>query len=588
MSFLQGTMITSLKIFALFIVGLSPAANAIDFHYRFYDNDGCDHASAPQDTFPPNELGPSLGSQDQCISAPQSGNWTTLELDNSLDTGGLALITFCNSNCEGAKSSEQQNSRCFVAPPSCFLGSFSVTHTTSGGGDAFSSQPSSSSTAKSLSNPSTQSSNTSNSNPSTVTVGQISFGAGSSSSTPNRSSDTSKPKISTGTVIGGIVGGVVVIAGLVFIFVFLLRRARKRQRVLSFGISEFPTPFKPSAAATAIDKGHPMSLTPIPVQTTAKSVRTDYSPKAPVVPSTYALFIVSLSPAVDAINFLYRFYDNNVCDHNSPPQDTFPLNGLGPLLGSDDQCLSAPQSGNWTTLELNDSLNTGGWTLKTFCNDDCEGAESYEQSNARCFIAAPGCFIGSFSVTQATSSIESNSSSHSSSSSTTQLSTSLSTQSSRSTSSTPSQSSDTSKSKISTGSVIGSVIGSVAIIAGLIFIPFLLLRRARKRQSVLPFSIAGLARPMGSVEPFGSSPAATNMDERHRVSHIPIPVQTTGKFDRADHSPRVPVVVSSPRQHRLPLHNRPDPFQIQRQEDSGIRFSETEGSSVQPPLYTRN
>ncbi|KDR77634.1 hypothetical protein GALMADRAFT_138711 [Galerina marginata CBS 339.88] len=305
MSFLQGTMITSLKIVALFIVGLSPAANAIDFHYRFCedlcradfdndetqslpdDNEGCDHASAPQDTFPPNGLGPSLGSQDQCISAPQTGNWTTLEVDDSLSTGGLALTTFCNTNCEGAKSFEQQNRFCFVAAPSCFLGSFSVTQTTSGGGSAFSSQPSSSPTAKSLSNPSTQLSNTSNSNPSTVTVGQISFGAGSSSSTPNRSSDTSKPKISTGTVIGGIIGGVAVIAGLVFIFVFLLRRARKRQRVLSFGISELPAPFKPSAAATAIDKGHPLFLTPIPVQTTAKSVRTDYSPKAPVLPSTY-------------------------------------------------------------------------------------------------------------------------------------------------------------------------------------------------------------------------------------------------------------------------------------------------------------
>ncbi|KDR69731.1 hypothetical protein GALMADRAFT_906804 [Galerina marginata CBS 339.88] len=182
-----------------------------------------------------------MGNQDQCLSAPQSGNWTTVEVDNANDltTGGLVLITFCNINCEGAGSSEQNNTSCFLAAPNCFIGSFSVTQTASGVGNSSSTRP----------------------------------------------SHTPKSKISTGTVIGGVIGGVVVIGGLIFIPFFLLRRARKRQQVSPFDISELSTPFIPSPAATTIDERRPTFLTANRGQATRKFIRANHSSRTPIVSS---------------------------------------------------------------------------------------------------------------------------------------------------------------------------------------------------------------------------------------------------------------------------------------------------------------
>ncbi|KDR77644.1 hypothetical protein GALMADRAFT_138719 [Galerina marginata CBS 339.88] len=300
----------------------------------------------------------------------------------------------------------------------------------------------------------------------------------------------------------------------------------------------------------------------------------------------YALFVVSASliPVTNAISFHYRFYDNNACDHNSPSQDTFPLNGRGPLLGSQDQCLSAPQSSNWTTLEVANASNviTGGLRLMTFCNINCEGAGSSEQNRTNCFIAAPNCFIGSFSVTQTASGVGNTSSTQPSNTSIPSPSTGTVTQVPIGIgSSSPTQSFNTSKSKISTGTVIGGVIGGVVVIAGLIFIPFFLLQRAKKRRLVSPFDIPELATP---VIP---SPGATTIDEGHPMSLTPIRGQATGKFIGADHSSGAPIIVSSDREHIPPLYNGPDRSQFHRQEGSAVRFSESEGSMVQlPPLYS--
>ncbi|KDR77639.1 hypothetical protein GALMADRAFT_138715 [Galerina marginata CBS 339.88] len=311
-------MIVTLKqsAFFLLIVSLTPAANAIlSFHYRFYNNNACNHDAPSQDTFPLNGLGPLLGSQNQCLSAPQNGNWTTVELDNSVDTGGLMLITFCNINCEGGGSSPQSNARCFIAAPNCFIESFSVSQTTSGSEtspstlplstspslpthppSSLSTQPSSSSSThpsstsstqslrgssiQSSSSSSTQTSNTSNSMPSTVIVTQTPVGVGSSFST-----QSSKPKVSKGTVAGGAVGGVLAIAGLAFLLFFLLRRTKKQQLVLPYGIPTLSRPSSSSHAAATIDETHPMSLTSIPVQTTGKFVREDHNFRASVVVS---------------------------------------------------------------------------------------------------------------------------------------------------------------------------------------------------------------------------------------------------------------------------------------------------------------
>ncbi|KDR77636.1 hypothetical protein GALMADRAFT_138713 [Galerina marginata CBS 339.88] len=254
------------------IVSLGPAAKAVTFDYRFYNNSGCDHASPSQDIFPL----AGRGAQDQCLSAPPINNWNAIELDNPINTGGLVLITFCDMNCQGARSSEQNNSNCFHPAPNCFIGSFSVNETTSGVGNSSSSQSSSSLF--------TQSSNTSTSNPSTVTVTQISFDVGSSSSTPSQSSGTPKSKISTGTIIGGVIGGVLLIAGFVFIPFFLLRQPRKRQLVSPFYIPELVAPFRPSPAPTTFDE----------VQMTGESVGADHTTGAPVFVSSYGEHISPL------------------------------------------------------------------------------------------------------------------------------------------------------------------------------------------------------------------------------------------------------------------------------------------------------
>ncbi|KDR77640.1 hypothetical protein GALMADRAFT_138716 [Galerina marginata CBS 339.88] len=269
MPFSKETMIVTLKNSALFVVfaNLIPVANAISFHYRFYDNYSCDHNSPSQDTYPPIGLDLLLGSENQCLSAPQNGNWTNVELDNPLTTGGLTLTTFCNINCEGAGSSEQYNTHCFIPAPNCFIGSFSVAQTASGVQNSSSTQPSI----------------TPISNLSTVTVTQISIGIGSSS--PTQLSNTSKSKNSTGTVIGGAIGGVVAIACLIFLPFFLLRRARKRQRISPFGIPELSTHFIPSSTATVINERHPVSLTPIRGQATKMFIRPDHSSRPPIVSS---------------------------------------------------------------------------------------------------------------------------------------------------------------------------------------------------------------------------------------------------------------------------------------------------------------
>ncbi|KDR77641.1 hypothetical protein GALMADRAFT_138717 [Galerina marginata CBS 339.88] len=295
MPFSKGAMIVTLRQSALIviIVSLSPLANAINFHYRFYNNKGCEHNSPSQDTFPLNGLGP----DDQCLSAPQNGNWTTVELDNPFSTGGLKLTTFCDSNCTGAKSSEQGNTHCFIPAPKyassyellytalkihpsevvLLVLSSSVNETISGVGT--------SSTTQSSNHPWTQWSNAANPMPSTVTVTELPTSLGNSS--PTQSSDTSKSKISTGTVIGGVIGGFVAIAGLCFLLFLLRRRVRKRQRIPSHGIPKLATPLSPSPAATTANESHPMSLRPTPIQTTGNPFWADHSSRASVIVSAY-------------------------------------------------------------------------------------------------------------------------------------------------------------------------------------------------------------------------------------------------------------------------------------------------------------
>ncbi|KDR77637.1 hypothetical protein GALMADRAFT_245782 [Galerina marginata CBS 339.88] len=342
--------------------------------------------------------------------------------------------------------------------------------------------------------------------------------------------------------------------------------------------------------------------------------------------SALFLLLVGLSPAANAISFDYRFYNNSGCDHSSPAEDTFPLNGRGALSGSQDQCLSAPTTNNWNALEVDNPINTGGLVLITFCDIDCQGARSSEQSNSNCFHPAPNCFIGSFSVTQAPSESSSStlppsnspinplpsfSAQPSSSSSTQSTLRSSSTQSASSSSSddqlstssspmpltltvtqTPvgvgssisTQSFDTSKPKVPTGAVAGGVVGGVIVVAGLVFLLFFLLRRARKRPQVSSDDIPAVATPFSSSHAL----TATTIDETRSRSLTPITVQTTGKFVRGDRSSGASVVVSRYDDHLSPLNSGPDPYHIRRHEDSGARFARTGGSMVQlPPLYTR-
>ncbi|OCL06336.1 hypothetical protein AOQ84DRAFT_390248 [Glonium stellatum] len=103
----------------------SPLVRRTDFHWRFYDNGGCDHNSNPADTFPENGTPPGDGSYGVCYSAPTGVNWNRVEIDvffSSSQSEGIQ--TFCNVNCQGGASVKQQNTNCYLPISGCAIGSF--------------------------------------------------------------------------------------------------------------------------------------------------------------------------------------------------------------------------------------------------------------------------------------------------------------------------------------------------------------------------------------------------------------------------------------------------------------------------------
>ncbi|KII88059.1 hypothetical protein PLICRDRAFT_658580 [Plicaturopsis crispa FD-325 SS-3] len=116
---------TSTLIRSAVVLILLGTVSAVDFHWRFYDNAGCDHASPPDDTYPANGHSAGDGAIGTCYSAPTGKDWNRLEIDNQF-LGNSGVVTYCNIGCSGGETSFQKGTYCYVPPQGCDLGSFRV------------------------------------------------------------------------------------------------------------------------------------------------------------------------------------------------------------------------------------------------------------------------------------------------------------------------------------------------------------------------------------------------------------------------------------------------------------------------------
>ncbi|KAJ6518390.1 hypothetical protein DFH09DRAFT_1373477 [Mycena vulgaris] len=96
------------------------AAAQVPFHWRLYNNGGCDHSSPATATFPPIPGSARDGAFDVCFNAPKGVSWNRLEVDENVD-----LFAFCGADCTGADL-ENVALQCNSAPDSCVLSSFIV------------------------------------------------------------------------------------------------------------------------------------------------------------------------------------------------------------------------------------------------------------------------------------------------------------------------------------------------------------------------------------------------------------------------------------------------------------------------------
>ncbi|KAJ6590788.1 hypothetical protein B0H10DRAFT_2233536 [Mycena sp. CBHHK59/15] len=103
------------------LLALLPLAVAVDFDWRVYRTGGCNHDAAPDNTYPPNSIGPNRGSSGQCINVPSGISWDHLEIDNS----SLDVLVFCNGGCSGNALSNT-GTYCNTCPQGCVIGSFYV------------------------------------------------------------------------------------------------------------------------------------------------------------------------------------------------------------------------------------------------------------------------------------------------------------------------------------------------------------------------------------------------------------------------------------------------------------------------------
>ncbi|KAI0182659.1 hypothetical protein EV127DRAFT_487909 [Xylaria flabelliformis] len=95
------------------------------FHWRFYDNYGCNHLSSPSDTWPDITTPAPEGEAGVCYSAPEGVNWNRVEImDISFPSAGsLGIQTFCHINCASSSTGKQQNTNCAVPVDGCAIGS---------------------------------------------------------------------------------------------------------------------------------------------------------------------------------------------------------------------------------------------------------------------------------------------------------------------------------------------------------------------------------------------------------------------------------------------------------------------------------
>ncbi|KAJ7864886.1 hypothetical protein B0H13DRAFT_1898950 [Mycena leptocephala] len=104
-------------------------AVAQDFHWRLYNNGGCDHGSPAAATFPPIPAPARDGTKAKCVNTPQGIQWNKLEVDTSCESLAFSLaislssqhcqivdiFTFCHIGCTGS-SLESVGASCASVP----------------------------------------------------------------------------------------------------------------------------------------------------------------------------------------------------------------------------------------------------------------------------------------------------------------------------------------------------------------------------------------------------------------------------------------------------------------------------------------
>ncbi|KAJ7205644.1 hypothetical protein C8J57DRAFT_1541585 [Mycena rebaudengoi] len=94
-------------------------ALAQNFHWRLYNNGGCDHNSPASATFPPAPAPARNGTVTECVTTPQGILWNKLEVDHT----DLAIFTFSNAACTG-QVVDNEGVTCNSICPGCTIGSF--------------------------------------------------------------------------------------------------------------------------------------------------------------------------------------------------------------------------------------------------------------------------------------------------------------------------------------------------------------------------------------------------------------------------------------------------------------------------------
>ncbi|KII89644.1 hypothetical protein PLICRDRAFT_174496 [Plicaturopsis crispa FD-325 SS-3] len=314
------------------------------FQYRFYDNGGCDHASATSDTSPPNDSPPLKGDPGNCYNAPLGDpGWNRLEIDWAGQAGnascgpnGFGAITYCNVDCAQGDSGLQigPGMFCFANPQNCALGSFrvpcddTVTSTTT----------TSSSVVTTTSSPVVVASQSPSSPPQPVTTTGSNLASSANVQTPNQAAVTAPApsSLSSGTV----------------------QRAAQSSQSLAASTASNPSSAAPSGLtegsqtiATSATTNSPSVAATSPAQSSSASTRLSAGTIAGIIVGVLVFCII--------LAFLVRrFYKRRPQDNAFSPDPFLPLSGPTSLHDS-KSIVDTPAPTRTPSLVIRSTSTTG-------------------------------------------------------------------------------------------------------------------------------------------------------------------------------------------------------------------------------------